>query len=81
MTEVNGTDTRPIRVLDQYSFTIEDTSEFSDYVKGGFVELTKVPFRINFKSLEQSIEKPYFYKNKEGRYTIESSQLILNFIN
>lgn len=51
MVEVNGTDTRPIRVIDDYSFSIEDTREFSDYFKGGFVEIAKVPFKITFKTI------------------------------
>jgi len=51
MVEVNGTDTRPIRVIDDYSFSIEDTREFSDYLKGGFVEVAKVPFKITFKTI------------------------------
>ena len=48
MIEINGTDTRPITVIDDYSFSIEDTSEFNTYLEGGFVEVAKVPFRINF---------------------------------
>lgn len=59
MTEVNGTDTRPVKVLSPYSFTIEDTKEFSPYVRGGFVEIAKVPFRIHFKSLEERMLSPF----------------------
>jgi ubiquitin-activating enzyme E1 len=51
MVEVNGNDTRPVKVIDSYSFTIEDTREFSDYIKGGFVELAKVPIKIYFKTI------------------------------
>jgi len=59
MTEVNGTDTRPVKVLSPYSFTIEDTKEFSQYIRGGFVEIAKVPFRINFRSLEERMLRPF----------------------
>ncbi len=51
MIEVNGNDTRPIRVIDNYSFTIEDTREFTDYVKGGYVEIAKVPFKHPFNNI------------------------------
>jgi ubiquitin-activating enzyme E1 len=64
MTEVNGTDTRPIRILSPYSFTIEDTKEFSQYVRGGFVEIAKVPFRINFRSLEERMLRPFDEKKE-----------------
>ena len=46
-----------------YSFTIEDTKEFSQYLRGGFVEIAKVPFRINFKSLEERMLRPFDEKN------------------
>ena len=49
MKDVNGADTRPIIVIDDYTFSIEDTSEFNKYIRQGIVELAKVPFRINFK--------------------------------
>ena len=48
MVEVNGTDTRPIRVIDDYTFSIEDTSEFNTYDNGGFVEIAQVPFKVKF---------------------------------
>ena len=56
MVEINGNDTRPIKVIDDYCFSVEDTREFSDYKKGGFVELAKVPLRIDFRTLEEEIE-------------------------
>lgn len=59
MTEVNGTDTRPVKVLTPYSFTIEDTKEFGAYQRGGFVEIAKVPFRVNFRSLEERMLMPF----------------------
>lgn len=67
MVEVNGTDTRPIKVLSNYSFTIEDTKEFSNYVRGGFVEIAKVPFRVNFKSLEERMMNPFDKKEENDK--------------
>ena len=42
MTEVNGLEPRPIKVLSPYTFSIEDTSHFPPYIKGGHVSLEKV---------------------------------------
>jgi hypothetical protein len=52
MLEVNGNDPRPIKVIDQCSFSIEDTREFSDYNKGGVVELAKVPLRLPYDTIQ-----------------------------
>ena len=49
--EVNGGDARPIRVIDEYSFSIEDTREFGDYTKGGVVEIAKVPLRLPYDTI------------------------------
>lgn len=54
MPEVNGTDTRPVKVVDDYSFLIEDTSEFGTYISGGYIEQAKVPFKLNFKNYEEA---------------------------
>ena len=59
MTEVNGNDVRPIQVLDKYSFSIEDTKEFSQYQWGGYAEKAKVPFYEDFMSLLESLDDPF----------------------
>lgn len=38
MKEVNGPESRPIKVIDEFSFSIENTSEFKNYYKGGFAQ-------------------------------------------
>lgn len=58
MTEVNGSEPRPVRVVDQYSFQIENTTDFRNYEKGGIAQLVKVPFRIHFKSIIEFIANP-----------------------
>ncbi len=61
MREVNGNnEPRPIKVIDAYSFSIENTSQFKRYERGGFAQLMKVPFRINFESFAQQIVRPNF---------------------
>lgn len=36
-----------MKVIDKYSFSIEDTSFFAQYKKGGFAELVKVRARAS----------------------------------
>ena len=50
MTELNGCEPRKIKVLGPYTFSIGDTSSFSDYVSGGIVAQVKMPKTIKFVS-------------------------------
>lgn len=59
MTELNESPPRPIRVISHDSFSIEDTSKFSDYVSGGIIERVKVPKPMLFRSLKENFENPY----------------------
>lgn len=61
MTELNACQPRPIKVLGPYTFSIGDTSAFSDYVSGGVVIQVKMPKIQNFKSLRESLEEPEFF--------------------
>lgn len=56
MTELNDTPPRPIRILSPITFSIEDTSKFSDYICGGMIEQVKVPRPVFNKSLKDSLE-------------------------
>jgi len=56
MTELNDTPPRPVRILSPFTFSIEDTSKFSDYICGGIIEQVKVPKPIFNKSLKESFE-------------------------
>ncbi|RWS31670.1 hypothetical protein B4U80_01161 [Leptotrombidium deliense] len=60
MTELNGCEPRKIRVLGPYTFSIGDTSNFEDYVRGGVVTQVKMPKLINFKSMRESIKNPEY---------------------
>lgn len=51
MIELNGSQPMEIKVLGPYTFSICDTSGFSDYIRGGIVSQVKVPKKISFKSL------------------------------
>lgn len=60
MTELNQCEPIKIRVLGPYTFSIGDTTNFSDYVCGGLVLQVKVPKTISFKPLEQAEREPEF---------------------
>ncbi|KAJ3586743.1 hypothetical protein NHX12_013137 [Muraenolepis orangiensis] len=58
MTELNGCQPVEIKVLGPYTFSICDTTGFSDYVRGGIVSQVKMPKKISFKSLPSSMVEP-----------------------
>ncbi|XP_063605255.1 ubiquitin-like modifier-activating enzyme 1 isoform X2 [Penaeus indicus] len=60
MTELNGCKPVKIKVLGPFTFSIGDTTQFSDYVRGGIVTQVKVPVKKSFKALEESIKEPEF---------------------
>uniref|UniRef100_A0A673BFY1 E1 ubiquitin-activating enzyme n=1 Tax=Sphaeramia orbicularis TaxID=375764 RepID=A0A673BFY1_9TELE len=55
MTELNGCQPVEIKVLGPYTFSICDTSGFTDYVRGGIVSQVKMPKKISFKSISSSM--------------------------
>uniref|UniRef100_A0A8C5K769 Ubiquitin-like modifier-activating enzyme 1 n=1 Tax=Jaculus jaculus TaxID=51337 RepID=A0A8C5K769_JACJA len=60
MVQLNGSQPMEIKVLGPYTFSICDTTSFSDYIRGGIVRQVKVPKRISFKSLPASLAQPDF---------------------
>uniref|UniRef100_A0A3P8P6T0 E1 ubiquitin-activating enzyme n=2 Tax=Astatotilapia calliptera TaxID=8154 RepID=A0A3P8P6T0_ASTCA len=60
MTELNGCKPVEIKVLGPYTFSICDTSGFTDYIRGGIVSQVKMPKKISFKSLSSSLAQPEF---------------------
>lgn len=58
MTEINGCEPRKITVLGPYTFSIGDTTGFTEYVRGGIVTQVKMPKTVEFKSLKESLGKP-----------------------
>jgi len=60
MPEVNGPDARPIKVIDPFNFTIENTTKYGKYKRGGVVSYVKVPTRVVFNSFEENLENPVF---------------------
>lgn len=60
MNEVNGPEVRPIKVIDKYNFTIENTTNFAKYKSGGIVTYTRVAVRVNFSSFKENLQNPQF---------------------
>lgn len=60
MTQLNGCEPRKIQVLGPYTFSIGDTRDLSDYVRGGVATQVKMPKTLSFKSLRESLKTPEF---------------------
>uniref|UniRef100_A0A646QDP3 E1 ubiquitin-activating enzyme n=1 Tax=Hemiscolopendra marginata TaxID=943146 RepID=A0A646QDP3_9MYRI len=60
MVELNGCEPRKIKILGPYTFSIGDTTNLSEYERGGIVTQVKVPKKITFKPLKASLESPEF---------------------
>uniref|UniRef100_A0A8C6LB57 E1 ubiquitin-activating enzyme n=1 Tax=Nothobranchius furzeri TaxID=105023 RepID=A0A8C6LB57_NOTFU len=60
MTELNGCQPVEIKVLGPYTFSICDTTGFSDYIRGGIVTQVKMAKKISFKSICTSMAEPEF---------------------
>jgi len=59
MEELNGLEFE-VNVTGPYTFSIGDTSAFSDYVSGGVATQVKKPKIVSFKNLEDSMKEPEF---------------------
>lgn len=60
MVELNSAEPLKIKVLGPYTFSIGDTTGFSDYAKGGIVTKVKVPKKVTFKSIKTALENPEY---------------------
>ncbi|CAN9516154.1 unnamed protein product [Ophioblennius macclurei] len=78
MTELNGCQPVEIRVLGPYSFSICDTSGFTDYVRGGIVSQVKMPKKISFKCFSSSMAEPEFLMTDFAKFE-RAGQLHLGF--
>lgn len=78
MTELNNCEPVEIKVLGPYTFSICDTTGFSDYVRGGIVSQVKMPKKIGFKPLRESLQDPEFLITDFAKFD-RPSQLHLGF--
>jgi ubiquitin-activating enzyme E1 len=58
MSEINNLQPMEVKFVSPFSFSIGDTSAFSDYTREGIVEQVKVPTNFNFRSLRESLVNP-----------------------
>lgn len=78
MTELNGCDPRPVKVLGPYTFSIGDTREFGLFTKGGMAIQAKIPKTFKFKSIKQSLNEPEFLISDFAKFE-RPSQLHIGF--
>ena len=62
MTELNDNDPCKIKILNNKTIEIGDTSKLSDYISGGTMTNVKIPEIMEFESFEKSLKDPI----KEG---------------
>lgn len=58
MTELNGCTPRKIKVLGPYTFSIGDTSNLSEYERGGIATQVKMPQTFKYKSIKKALLEP-----------------------
>ena len=60
MAELNGSGSRPIKVLGPFSFSIGDTSGYGAYTSGGYMHQVKQKQTVSFLPLAQALAAPDF---------------------
>lgn len=68
MVELNGCNPIKIKVLGPYTFSIGNTQNFSDYVRGGIVAQVKMPKVIEFKPFEEANMNPEFIMSDFAKF-------------
>ena len=63
MSEINGPESRPIKVKDNFSFTIENTSRYGKYKRGGVCTYMRIPQNVNFTTFAENLSRPVFSYN------------------
>ncbi|KAJ1531032.1 hypothetical protein ONE63_005862 [Megalurothrips usitatus] len=68
MTELNGCEPIKIKVLGPYTFSIGETKNFTEYVRGGIVTQVKMPKTVSFKPLKDALKEPEFVMTDFGKF-------------
>lgn len=68
MTELNQCEPLKIKVLGPYTFSIGDTSNFSDYIRGGLAMQVKMPKTVSFKTLEEAEREANFVLSDYSKF-------------
>ena len=87
MTELNTLPPTPIEVVDGFSFKVKvDATKFGEYTREGLVENVKVPKKVSYHSLKQSMHNPIassqygMLETPDLRYFGRSEQLHLAYL-
>jgi len=68
MTELNAMKPRAVKVLGPYTFSIGDTSSFSDYKSGGLFTQVKMPKYLDFQTLRESLSSPQYLDSDFAKF-------------
>lgn len=68
MTELNGCEPMKVKVLGPYTFTVGDTTNFSEYVRGGTATQVKMPKVVSFKPMKEAIKQPEYLMTDYGKF-------------
>lgn len=68
MEELNGCEPMKIKVHGPYTFSIGDTTNLSDYIRGGIVIQVKMPKTVEFKTLEEAEKSPEFVLSDYSKF-------------
>ena len=68
MTELNQCEPIKIKVLGPYTFSIGNTLDFNDYVRGGIAVQVKMPKIVSFKTLEDAERQPEFIMSDWSKF-------------
>lgn len=68
MTELNNCEPKKVKVLGKYTFSIGDTSEYGEYIRGGIATQIKMPKSISFKPLKEAQKNPEFVITDFGKF-------------
>lgn len=68
MTELNGCTPMKVKVLGPYTFSVGDTSSFTEYVRGGIAIQVKMPKNVAFKPLKDAMKSPEFLTTDFGKF-------------
>lgn len=68
MVELNGCDPIKIKVTGPYTFSIGNTTKFSEYLRGGTVTQVKMPTTVSYKSFEEASAAPEIVYSDFGKF-------------
>ena len=89
MTELNYDEKKNniyhITSKDEKSFYIGDTSNFNEYITGGYIEETAAPKKMSYKSFQETLNEPFLgenhYKNHKKKLIFLVFKALMNFFN